>query len=144
MSDRIENAISLGAPVARVWQALTVPAEFSAWYGVTVDEAFVPGETIQGVVTAPGYEGVKIDINVIAKAEPSLFSFAWRLHATDTGQDHADDAGTLVEFHLVSVGVGTRLTVIETGFEALPAEAFSTHIEAWKFQLQTLTSHIGQ
>src|SRR4051794_5582890 len=56
MSDRIEKAIELNAPVERVWRALTDHGEFGEWFRVKLDGPFVPGEMSTGHITYPGYE----------------------------------------------------------------------------------------
>jgi len=44
MSDRIEKAIELKAPVSRVWRALTDHREFGAWFRAELEGPFVAGQ----------------------------------------------------------------------------------------------------
>ena len=43
MTDRIEKQITLKAPRARVWRALTNVEEFGTWFRVRLEGAFTPG-----------------------------------------------------------------------------------------------------
>ena len=51
MSDRIEKRIELRAPVSRVWRALTDYREFGEWFGVKLENPFVPGQVSRGFIT---------------------------------------------------------------------------------------------
>src|SRR5437667_6657937 len=62
-TDRIEKTIVLRAPRARVWRALTDPAEFARWFGVKFDAPFKPGAPMRGVLV-----GTAVDA-AVAKAQ---------------------------------------------------------------------------
>lgn len=147
MSDRIERSLEIQAPIARVWRALSQPAEVTAWFGARFEEPFVAGTTARGIVTYPGYEGLTFDIDVIAKDELKRFSFAWHPYAIDVNRDYSVEKPTLVEFRLEPVGSGTRLTVTETGFDALPAdrvvEAYAGNSQGWEDQLEKIAMHVA-
>jgi hypothetical protein len=54
---------------------------------------------------------------------------------------------TLVEFKLEAIESGTRLTVIESGFAALPEDvdrvaAFNRNAEGWEGQIQNIATHV--
>jgi uncharacterized protein YndB with AHSA1/START domain len=54
-TDRIEKTLVLRAPVARVWQVLTNPGEFGAWFGVDLAGAtFAPGGRARGPIQIEG------------------------------------------------------------------------------------------
>ena len=61
-TDRIEKEIVMKAPRARVWRALTDPAEFGKWFGADVKGAFAPGARVKGRITHPGYEHLTLEI----------------------------------------------------------------------------------
>jgi uncharacterized protein YndB with AHSA1/START domain len=69
MSDRIEKTIELGAPVSRVWKALTDYREFGQWFRVRLEGPFVPGKITRGQITFAGYEHLKWEA-VVQKMEP--------------------------------------------------------------------------
>jgi uncharacterized protein YndB with AHSA1/START domain len=82
-TDRIEKQITLRAPVARVWKALTDSKEFGAWFRVNLDGQFKPGGRIRGNITYPGYEHLVMDVTVERMDRERLFSFRWHPAAID-------------------------------------------------------------
>lgn len=146
-SDRIEKEIVLQAPRDRVWRALTDVAEFNAWFGVRLEGRFAPGETVKGEITAPGYEHVTMEVQ-IERVEPQ-HSFSWRWHpyAVDPEVDYSAEPTTLVEFRLEDAPGGTRLSVVESGFDRIPAgrraEAFRRNDGGWTAQLQNVARHVA-
>ena len=145
-TDRIEKQIVLRAPVARVWKALTDAGEFGAWFRVRLGGPFAPGRRVTGPITHPGYEHVTLDVTV-EKLEPErLFSFRWHPAAVDPKKSYDHEPATLVEFRLEKVEGGTRLTVVESGFDALPAnrrdEAFRMNSGGWAVQVESLRRHV--
>lgn len=53
---------------------------------------------------------------------------------------------TLVTFYLETVAEGTRLTVTETGFEALPEEVrqtpFARNSKGWRIQMNNIAEYL--
>lgn len=147
MSDRIEKSITLEAPVSRVWRALTDYREFAAWFRVKLDEPFKPGKVAHGHITYPGYEHLRFDA-AIEKMEPErLFSFRWHPYPIDPKIDYSSEPMTLVEFTLEKAGSGTRLRVVESGFDKIPAarrsEAFRMNEQGWVGQMKNISEHVG-
>ena len=147
LTDRIERTIVIRAPRKRVWRALTDAAEFGAWFGVKVDGAFVPGARLGGAVTSKGYEHVRLDLTV-EKMEPErILSWRWHPHAVEAGVDYSKETPTLVVFELADVPEGTRLTVVESGFDQVPlarrALAYRMNGDGWTIQLQNIARHVS-
>jgi uncharacterized protein YndB with AHSA1/START domain len=148
MSNSIEKTIELAAPVDRVWRALTDHREFGEWFRVKLDNPFVPGQVSTGHITYPGYEHLKWKSTVKEMEEPRLFSFTWHPYAVDPAKDYSAEPPTLVEFHLEPTASGTRLTVIESGFDALPserrAEALRMNEGGWAEQIRNIGAHVAR
>jgi uncharacterized protein YndB with AHSA1/START domain len=146
MSDRIEKVIELNAPVQRVWRALTDHREFGEWFRVRLDGPFAAGARSTGFITYPGYEHLKWEAQVQRMEPPRLFSFTWHPYAVDPDQDYSREPPTLVEFHLEPAGEQTRLTVAETGFDALPPgrrpDALRMNDSGWAIQLVNVKAHV--
>lgn len=145
-SDRIEKRVDLRAPVARVWRALTDPAEFGQWFRVNLTGPFVPGQATRGHITHPGYEHLVMEV-VTQRMEPErLFSFTWHPYAIDPAVDYGQEPPTLVEFTLAPTATGTALTVVESGFDRLPAhrrdEAFRMNDGGWAQQMANVAEHV--
>jgi uncharacterized protein YndB with AHSA1/START domain len=146
-NDRIEKTIRLRAPRARVWRAITNAEEFGTWFGVRLDAAFVPGAWISGRITTPGYDHLTMNILVETIAPEHLFSYRWHPCAIDPKVDYSAEPTTLVEFRLDDVPEGTRLTVSESGFDAVPlerrAEAYRMNEEGWSAQVENIARHVA-
>src|SRR3984957_707521 len=121
-TDRIERTILLKAPRSRVWRALSNAAEFGAWFGVDFKgKAFAAGKPVQGKVTYPGYEHIVMEVQ-IERIEPErLLSWRWHPAAIDTSVDYSDEPTTLVVFELEDAQDGVMLSVVESGFDSIPA-----------------------
>ncbi len=146
MTDRIEKSIDIAAPPERVWRALTDFEEFGAWFRVRLDGPFVVGELSSGQITYPGYEHVKWQARVVAMEAPTLFAFTWHPYAVDPDQDYSAEPQIRVEFRLEPASEGTRLTVVESGFDALPAdrrdEALRSNTDGWEEQMRNVKAHV--
>ena len=147
-NDRIEKTIQLRAPVSRVWRALTDAREFGQWFRVNLTGPFAVGATVRGNITYPGYEHLKMEV-VVERMEPErLFSFRWHPAAIDPKTDYSAEETTLVEFRLEEVGGGTRLTVVESGFDRIPAsrrdEAFRMNEGGWEEQMKNIEQHVAR
>jgi uncharacterized protein YndB with AHSA1/START domain len=147
MQDKIEKRIEIGAPVSRVWRALTDYREFGEWFRVKVEGPFVAGQPAHGQITYPGYEHLRWRA-VIQKMEPEkLFSFTWHPYATDPQKDYSQEPPTLVEFRLEPTASGTLLHLSESGFARLPAdrgpEALRMNDSGWSTQLQNISQHVA-
>ena len=146
MSDCIEKSIDLKAPVERVWRALADHREFGQWFRVKLEEPFAPGKVSRGHITYPGYEHLRWEAVVQQMEEPRLFSFTWHPYAVDPDVDYSPETPTLVEFRLEPIATGTRLTVTESGFDALPphrrATAFRMNEGGWAEQVLNIRAHV--
>jgi uncharacterized protein YndB with AHSA1/START domain len=145
-TDRIEKEILLKAPRSRVWRAITDSKEFGAWFQCVFTDPFRPGARVKGKITYPGYEHLTMDI-VIEKMEPErLFSFRWHPGAPDPNVDYSKEPTTLVEFKLEDADGGTRLKLVESGFDAIPiarrAEAFKSNDGGWTEQMTNIEDYL--
>lgn len=145
-TDRIEKEVEIKAPVSRVWRALTDYKEFSTWFRVNLEGPFIPGETARGRITHPGFEHVVMEV-VVKKMEPErYFSFTWHPYAIDPGQDYSHETPTLVEFALSETKTGTRVRVVESGFDKIPAhrrdEAFRMNEGGWAAQSRNIKDYV--
>jgi uncharacterized protein YndB with AHSA1/START domain len=146
-TDRIEKSIFLRAPRSRVWRAVATPGEFGAWFGVKLEGAFAPGARVSGRITIAGYENLPMEITIEQVEPERLFSYRWHPYAIDPKVDYSGEPMTLVEFRLDEVAGGTQLTVIESGFDRVPAarraEAFRMDSQGWASQLKNIERHVA-
>ena len=146
-TDRIEKEIVLRAPRSRVWRALADAEEFGAWFGIRLEGTFAPGGLVQGRMTMPGHEGVIIEMAIERMDPESRMSYRWHPYAVEPGVDYSSEPTTLVEFELEEVAEGTRLTVVESGFDRIPAarraEALRKNDAGWAEQLENIARHVA-
>ncbi len=146
--DRIEKQTLLRAPRSRVWRAISDAGEFGRWFGVELSGAFAPGARLKGKITHKGYEHVPFEMT-IERVEPErLFSWRWHPNALDPLVDYSTEPTTLIVFELKDVDGGTLLTVVESGFERLPAarleEAYRGNERGWTGQMKAIAEHVAK
>ncbi|HEY6614111.1 MAG TPA: SRPBCC family protein [Vicinamibacterales bacterium] len=147
-TDRIEKTVTLTAPRARVWQAIADARQFGEWFRVRLDGEFAVGATIRGNITYPGYEYITMEV-VVERMEPErFFSYRWHPYAIDPKVDYSPEPMTLVEFTLEDAPGGTRLTIVESGFDRVPlsrrAEAFRMNSDGWSEQMQNIERYVSR
>lgn len=148
-TDRIEKTVVLRAPRSRVWRAIADAQEFGKWFGVKLEGAFQPGAPISGKITYPGYEHLTMDMEVERIEPEKYFSYRWHPYAIDPAVDYSKEPTTLVEFRLEDdAGGGTRLTIVESGFDRIPLarrqSAFRANDGGWAQQTQNIERHVAQ
>jgi uncharacterized protein YndB with AHSA1/START domain len=157
MNDRIEKTATLKAPLATVWRAISDSAAFGTWFGMTIDGPFIEGKTVMGVIAKTQvdneiakhqepYVGMRCELRIERIAPLKLLAFRWHPGADpDTGPNARM---TLVTFELEEVPGGTRLTITESGFEALPLEhrerAFTENDGGWEAQLSLIAKYLAR
>jgi hypothetical protein len=85
---------------------------------------------------------------IVQKMQPErLFSFHWHPYAIDPKVDYSKETPTLVEFKLEKIPMGTRLTVIESGFDSIPPErrdeAFRMNSGGWAEQMKNINTYVA-
>ena len=146
-TDRIEKLVNLDAPRSRVWRALTDYTQFNQWFGVSLTSPFVPGAAVSGNITMRKYEHVTMTIWVESVEPERFFSFRWHPYAIEEGVDYNSEPTTLVTFTLEDAGAGTKLTIVESGFDAIPesrrAKAFSMNERGWAGQAENIRKFLA-
>lgn len=147
-SDRIEKQVLLDAPPSRVWRALTDVRQFSTWFGTAFTAPFAPGAAVDGTLTLrnPPRE-VTLTIWIEEMQPERFFSFRWHPYAIEEGVDLTAEPTTLVTFTLEEVEGGTQLTIVESGFDAIPdsrrARAFTMDTKGWTAQAENLRKFLA-
>jgi uncharacterized protein YndB with AHSA1/START domain len=145
-TDRIEKKILLRAPKERIWRAITDAGEFGEWFGVTLEGSFKAGEPIRGKLKPAGYEHLTMEMMVERIDPQDYFSYRWHPYAIDPKVDYSAEPTTLVEFMLEDAADGTMLTVVESGFDKVPAarraEAYRMDDEGWTAQVGNIQRYV--
>ena len=141
-TDRIEKTVKLDAPRSRVWRAISDSKQFGQWFGVTLSSAFAPGAAVEGRMNHPKYAHLALTIWIESVDPERFFSFRWHPYALEEGVDYNAEPTTLVTFSLEPEETGTRLTIVESGFDAIPesrrAMAFSMNDRGWASQVENI------
>ncbi len=146
-TDRIETRIEVRAPRARVWRAIADAGEFGSWFGVSLEGVFAVGSVVRGRLTIKGYEHVTMDLEIAAMEPERHFAYRWHPYAVDPNVDYSSEPTTLVEFTLEEAAAGTVVTIVESGFDRLPAtrraEAFRMNERGWVGQAKNLERYVS-
>jgi len=136
----VRRTISIAAPIDKVWSAVTEPAHISQWFGQAAFEGASAGS--RGTLTWEGRDPIPVRIEAID--EPRMVSYRWgNDDALGTTTAELDDAhSTVFTFTLEAQGDGTRLTVVETGFENTsdPKANLEDHRGGWNGELDKLVA----
>lgn len=139
---KIERSVFIRAPRARVWRAIANVREFAAWFRVKAEGEFLPGATVRMTSLHPGYEHISFSV-IVETIEPET-RLTWRWHP-GADQPPAGEPMTSVEFRLADEDGGTRVTVIESGFDRLSlarrAKAYDENTKGWEAQMAALTKY---
>lgn len=160
-TDRIEKQVVLRAPMDRVWRAISDSQEFGRWFGVRIDGPFVPGTSVTATITGTTVDGevaemqrphagAKATWQIVAVEPPRRFAYRWHPFAVEPdpeNQDYAAEPTTLVEFTLSPTTDGMLLTIVESGFDAIPAARRSAAFEAnsggWAKQVELVRKYLA-
>lgn len=146
MSDRIEKSSIIHAPVSRVWKAISDHVEYGRWFQCEISSPFKVGETVRGRMAIPGTEHLTFPMQILTMEENKLFTCRWPSYVEKTDLDLEKEPWLLMEYHLKEVPEGTKLTIIESGFDALNAsiqeEARKGNEGGWDFQLNNIKQYL--
>ena len=136
----VERSIWIAAPRERVWRAITDPLQVKQWY-LAGCPWVIPALRVGATVT---FYNTDTDIQrgtIEAATPPHRFTLRWQ-------PDQVYPASTLVTtFLLAEENSGTRMTIIEAGYESLPedvrqhrldetAQGYSVSLEQLKAYLE--------
>jgi uncharacterized protein YndB with AHSA1/START domain len=150
-ADSVEREIMIKATPEVVWGVITEPHHISRWFS---DAADVEGRVgADGTLTwRPGGRGGRKETDMVVpirvvEAEPfRRFSFRWN-HPHGAGPNASNSA--LVEFSLAEEGGATRLTVVESGVDAVThdeqsrARYLEEHDRGWGRHLGELRDYVA-
>jgi uncharacterized protein YndB with AHSA1/START domain len=156
-TDRIEKQVVLRAPMDRVWRAIGDSQEFGRWFGVRIDGPFVAGTSVTATITGTTVDeevaelqrphaGAKATWQIVAVDPPRRLAYRWHPFAVEPSVDYAGEPTTLVEFTLSPTPDGVLLTIVESGFDAIPAARRSAAFEAnsggWAKQVELVRKYL--
>lgn len=120
VQDSIERSITINAPLDRVWELVTDPG----WW--VPDESGTVGDRTPGAVTVrESPKWGRYPVRVVEFRPKTYAAFQWA--CAFTGEEPTDINSTLIEFTLAESPDGVMVTVLESGFAALPLTEEARH-----------------
>ena len=145
-TDRIEKKVVLRAPRERVWRAISNAEQFGEWFRVKLDGPFAEGKTVRAKILHKGVE-TQMEFEIERIRPEDYFAYRWHPYAMDPKVDYSKEPTTLVEFRLEDANEGTALTIIESGFDRIPAdrraEAFRMDDQGWTSQVKAIEKYVS-
>lgn len=139
-TDRIERHIDIAAPAEKVWKLIHEPGWFIN--AGEIAERQIDWDAGLAIVHDPTYG--RFVLRVVELDEPRYAAFRWYLDA-----DSPEGSSTFVEFWIQPTDGGVRLSVSETGFDALDEPEtqrrarFDDHSEGWSQELGLAQRHLA-
>ncbi|CAN5409089.1 hypothetical protein BH10ACT10_BH10ACT10_14340 [soil metagenome] len=135
----VRRTIQIAAPIEKVWSAVTEPEHISRWFGRAALDG--RGAGASGSLT---FGDRRVPLRVESMVEPTSISYRWgNDDALAVLPDEVDDAhSTVFTFTLDPVDGGTRLTLVESGFEltSAPVANLEDHRSGWDSELDKLVA----
>jgi uncharacterized protein YndB with AHSA1/START domain len=156
--DRIEKQVVLRASLSRVWRAISDSQEFGLWFGVHIDGPFVAGKSVTATITPTtvdeevaklqeSHAGVQAAWQIVAVETARRLAFRWHPCAVEPDVDYSQEPTTLVEFILAQTPDGVLLTIVESGFNAIPearrSSAFEANSGGWAKQAELVRKYMA-
>lgn len=145
-TDRIESDVLIAAPVERVWDLITRADHLGRWFGNAGAEVDLrPG----GALSLRWSDFGTFHGRVETVEPPHRVAYRW-LSRRESREEPTPANSTLIEFTLAAEGDGTRVAVVESGFDALDvdaeerAAALASHTTGWTSELGDLADYATQ
>ena len=142
----IDQTIEIKASPERVWRALTSAPELSTWFEMIIEGEIAPGNEVWMTTTNPGYAGQRFRVWFVEMTPPRRFVWQWHPGQLDPTVDYSREPRTTVTFTLEPTEGGTRLRVVETGFDQISltrrAKVYADNSQGWPEVLVWLQQHV--
>jgi uncharacterized protein YndB with AHSA1/START domain len=144
--NRIERTIEINAPPDRVWRSLTNSQELGAWFKVTIEGTIAEGADVWMTSTHAQYTGQRFLVRFVEMTPPRRLVWEWHPGEVDSKIDYSREPRTTVTFTLEPSNGGTRLSVVESGFDAISltrrANVYQDNSQGWSEVLGWLQKHV--
>ncbi len=137
----VTRTITIAAPIEKVWAAITEAEHIARWFGQTavLDEVAVGA---RGVFSFEGFGTYPVLIEELD--QPRTIAYRWSNEPTFSDAPVDPDHSTVFRFTLEPLADGTRLTVVESGFDTNldPAAGLEGHRTGWDSELDELVAYL--
>ena len=129
-----------------MWRALTNAAELSSWFQVKIEGEIAPGSEVWMTSVHPDHAGQRFRVRFTELTPPRRLVWEWHPGAVDPDVDYTREPRTTVTFTLEPSERGTRLSVSETGFEAVSlarrAQVYTDNNQGWTTVVGWLQTYV--
>ena len=137
---KIERSVVIKAKQERVWKALTTPEQMVQWFERIEFERLEAGQKIKFSWEPNDSVDFNETYGEITLVVPiSRFGYSWQVAPPDP-------TSTFVIFDLETIAEGTRVTVTETGFEALSdsqrEKRYQDNVGGWEYVTNSLAAFV--
>jgi uncharacterized protein YndB with AHSA1/START domain len=139
----VRRTITIAAPIEKVWAAITEAEHIAHWFGqaAVLDKVAVGAG---GVFSFEGHGDFPVLIEELDP--PRMIAYRWS-NDDARGTQSAEvvpDHSTVFRFTLEALDGGTRLTVVETGFDTTTDPVFNleSHRQGWDSELDELVAYL--
>lgn len=144
LENTVVGEITVKAPRETVWRALTEPKTFGKWFCQGATGTKGVGQLVTMNFDNEHYKGqAKYKTTRIEPMD--VFEFQWHIGKDRDFGTAPDEEATTVTFTFSDAEGGTKVRVVESGFERLPVEfrqpGIEDHTEGWTFQLEALRTY---
>lgn len=133
--NEIRSEMILRAPQSKVWWALTSHEGWTGWFSQGVEGVFAVGEMLTLDFGPYG----DCFARVCEMTPETVFAYQWHPGDGASFDTHPESELTTVRFTLEAVAEGTRLTMVESGFENISdprrIPALEGNTNGWKSEL---------
>jgi len=137
IQNTIERSIELPVSRQRAWEAMTTPGQISQWFQGTWAFELTPGAPIHFDFGDWGIHRGRVE--VVEPMDRVVYLWTHEDKDWDAAIPIDDVPSTLMEFRLEDASASTRLTVVESGFAALPdairENALRNNTQGWDEQM---------
>lgn len=143
---RIDRTIEIQAPPDRVFKALTNAEELSNWFQVRIEGPITAGGEVWMTSVHPEHAGQRWPVRIVELTAPRRVVWQWHPGQVEPKRDYSRDPQTTVTFTLEPSERGTRVSVSETGFDAIAlerrAKVYQDNSQGWSEVLVWLQKYV--
>lgn len=136
----VSRTITIAAPIDRVWAAVTEAEHIARWFP---EHASLPPVAVgtTGVFGWSDYGDFPVRVEELDP--PRTIAYRWG-NSNASASTLESGETTVFRFTLEPVDAGTRLTVVETGFDALrdPIASMESNRGGWNSELDELVAYL--
>jgi uncharacterized protein YndB with AHSA1/START domain len=137
----VRRTITIAAPIEKVWAAITEADHIARWFGQTavLDEVAVGAG---GVFSFEGFGAFPVLIEELDP--PRMIAYRWSNEPAFPDAPIDPNHSTVFRFTLDPLDGGTRLTVVESGFQTQddPSASMESHRTGWDSELDELVAYL--